>query len=80
MSGSLEYVFPYTGGSVLSLTMQEGYDSVYKRIPWVECSSQEEFDSLNENNFHDVTRQKHGIVYNKKTQKLEADQSLILPF
>ena len=51
LSGSLEYVFPYTGGSVLSLTMQEGYDSVYKRIPWVECSSQEEFDSLNENNF-----------------------------
>jgi hypothetical protein len=31
--------------------MQEGYTSVYKRIPWVECSSQEEFDSLNENNF-----------------------------
>lgn len=51
LSGSLEYVFPYTGGSVLVLTMQEGYDSVYKRIPWVECSSQEEFDSLNENNF-----------------------------
>ena len=51
LSGSLEYVFPYTGGSILSLTMQEGYDSVYKRIPWVECSSQEEFDSLNENNF-----------------------------
>ena len=51
LSGSLEYVFPYTGGSLLSLTMQEGYDSVYKRIPWVECSSQEEFDSLNENNF-----------------------------
>ena len=36
--------------------------------------------ALNEKNFHDVTRQKHGIVYNKKTQKLEADQSLILPF
>ena len=31
--------------------MQDGYDDFYKRIPWVECSSQEEFDSLNENNF-----------------------------
>ena len=51
LSGSLEYVFPYTGGSIITLTMQEGYDSVYKRIPWVECSSQEEFNSLNENNF-----------------------------
>ncbi|MDR2498004.1 MAG: hypothetical protein LBD28_01005 [Tannerellaceae bacterium] len=28
----------------------------------------------------DVTKQKHGIVYNKKTKKLEADQSPITPF
>ena len=28
----------------------------------------------------DVTKQKHGIVYNKKTKRLEADQSPITPF
>ena len=51
LSGSLEYVFPYDGGSIVHLTMQDGYEDVYKRIPWIECSSQEEFNSLNENNF-----------------------------
>lgn len=35
---------------------------------------------LQKENFHDGTKQKHGIVYNTKTKKLEADQSLILPF
>ena len=29
---------------------------------------------------YDVSKQRHGIVYNKKDKKLEADQSLILPF
>ena len=28
----------------------------------------------------DLAKQRNGIVYNKKTKKLEADQSLILPF
>lgn len=31
-------------------------------------------------NKHDVSKQRHGIVYNKKDRKLEADQSTILPF
>ena len=31
-------------------------------------------------NSHDLTKQRNGIVLNKKTKKLEADQSLILPF
>ena len=31
-------------------------------------------------NLYDVSNQKHGVVLNKKTQKLEADQSVILPF
>lgn len=36
--------------------------------------------SLRKKNYYDVSKQKHGIVYNKKKKKLEADQSLILPF
>lgn len=28
----------------------------------------------------DLAKQRNGIVYNTKTKKLEADQSLILPF
>jgi flagellar biogenesis protein FliO len=36
--------------------------------------------SLRKNNMYDVSKQKHSIVYNKRTGKLEADQSLILPF
>lgn len=35
---------------------------------------------LRKRNYYDVSKQKDGIVYNKKTKKLEADQSLILPF
>lgn len=35
---------------------------------------------LRKGNYYDVSKQKDGIVYNKKTKKLEADQSLILPF
>lgn len=35
---------------------------------------------LGKKNYYDVTKQRHGIVINKKTKKLEADQSLILPF
>ncbi len=31
-------------------------------------------------NHYDVAKQRNGIVYNKKTKKLEADQSIILPF
>lgn len=38
------------------------------------------FIALGKKNYADVTRQKHGIVFNKKTNKLEADQSLIVPF
>jgi len=38
------------------------------------------FIALGKKNYGDVTRQKHGIVFNKKTNKLEADQSLIVPF
>ena len=35
---------------------------------------------LRKKNYYDVSKQRHGIVYNKKAKKLEADQSLILPF
>ena len=35
---------------------------------------------LRKKNYYDVTKQRHGIVINKKTKKLESDQSLILPF
>lgn len=28
----------------------------------------------------DLAKQRNGIVYNKKTHKLEADQSMILPY
>jgi hypothetical protein len=35
---------------------------------------------LRRKNYYDVSNQKHGIVLNKKTKKLEADQSIILPF
>lgn len=35
---------------------------------------------LKKGNRFDVSRQKNGIVYNKKEKKLEADQSMILPF
>lgn len=35
---------------------------------------------LRKKNYYDVTKQRNGIVINKKTKKLEADQSLILPF
>ena len=35
---------------------------------------------LKKKNRYDVTSQRQGIVLNKKTKKLEADQSLILPF
>lgn len=36
--------------------------------------------SLRKENYYDVSKQRHGIVLNKRTKKLEADQSLILPF
>lgn len=36
--------------------------------------------AMKEGKAPDRSKQKHSIVYNKKTQKLEADQSLILPF
>ena len=36
--------------------------------------------SLRGKNYYDVSNQRHGIVLNKRTKKLEADQSLILPF
>lgn len=35
---------------------------------------------LRKKNYYDVTKQRHGIVINKKKKKIEADQSLILPF
>lgn len=35
---------------------------------------------LRKKNYYDVTKQRHGVVINKKTKKIEADQSLILPF
>ncbi len=35
---------------------------------------------LRKNNSHDISKQRNGIVLNTKTKKLEADQSLILPF
>lgn len=31
-------------------------------------------------NLRDISKQRNGIVINTKTKKLEADQSLILPF
>lgn len=33
-----------------------------------------------EKNSYDLSRQREGIVLNKDTKRLEADQSLILPF
>ena len=35
---------------------------------------------LRKENHFDVTKQRKGIVLNKRTKKLEADNSLILPF
>lgn len=35
---------------------------------------------LNKKNRYDISNQKHGIVLNKETKKLEADNSIILPF
>ena len=35
---------------------------------------------LRKKNLYDVSNQRHGIVLNKETKKLEADQSIILPF
>ncbi len=31
-------------------------------------------------NLYDITKQREGMVYNKDTEQLEADQSFILPF
>jgi hypothetical protein len=31
-------------------------------------------------NYYNTARLQNGMVYNKKTKKLEADQSIILPF
>lgn len=36
--------------------------------------------SCKNKNRYDVSKQRNGIVLNKRTKKLEADQSLILPF
>lgn len=36
--------------------------------------------SLRKENHYDVSKQRNGIVLNKDTKRLEADQSLILPF
>lgn len=36
--------------------------------------------SCKKKNRYDVSKQRNGIVLNKRTKKLEADQSLILPF
>lgn len=35
---------------------------------------------LKKKNWYDVSNQRHGIVLNKETKKLEADNSIILPF
>ena len=35
---------------------------------------------LKKNNTLDVTKQRHGVVLNKNKKKLEADQTIILPF
>ena len=45
----------------------------------VECLLNIIIFSKKENRYN-VAKQRNGIVYNKKTQKLEADQSIILPF
>ncbi len=45
----------------------------------VECLLNILIFSKKENRYN-VAKQRNGIVYNKKTQKLEADQSIILPF
>jgi hypothetical protein len=37
-------------------------------------------DLFNKDIRTDVTRQRNGMVFNKKTKQLEADQSIILPF
>lgn len=38
------------------------------------------FTLLDKKNYYNITMQHQGIVLNKKTKKLEADNSLILPF
>lgn len=35
---------------------------------------------LKKKNWYDVSSQRHGIVLNNETKKLEADNSIILPF
>lgn len=35
---------------------------------------------LRKENYYDTSKQRKGIVLNKKTKRLEADNSLILPF
>lgn len=35
---------------------------------------------LKKENYYDSTKQHQGIVFNKRKKKLEADNSLILPF
>ena len=45
----------------------------------VECLLNILIFSKKENRYN-VAKQRNGIVYNRKTQKLEADQSIILPF
>lgn len=36
--------------------------------------------SLKKENYYDTTKQHQRMVFNKKTKKLEADNSIILPF
>lgn len=36
--------------------------------------------AMSKKNHYEVSNQRHGVVINKKEKKLEADQSLILPF
>lgn len=35
---------------------------------------------LKKKNWYDVSNQRHGIVLNNETKKLESDNSIILPF
>ena len=35
---------------------------------------------LKKKNWYDVSNQRHGIILNNETKKLESDNSIILPF
>lgn len=58
---------------VLTIVAVLCYNKIIKCIAKLNIKSKKEYR-------YDIAKQRNGIVYNKKTKKLEADQSIILPF